>query len=112
MTRVGDDAVRLGDTILRTAHPLPRGDKLLLAVQTEKLVIDGGDRRDDVNRLSCHVTEVLYQGESLRVFATLADGTAISLRQPGGHDARRRIPEPGAPMSVVLDPQDTIVVPA
>jgi putative spermidine/putrescine transport system ATP-binding protein len=112
VTRVGDDAVRLGDTVLRTAHPLPRGDKLLLAVQTEKLVIDSDDRREGVNRLACRVTEVLYQGESLRVFATLADGTAISLRQPGGHDARRRIPEPGAPMNVVLDPQDTIVVPA
>jgi putative spermidine/putrescine transport system ATP-binding protein len=112
VTRAGEDAVRLGDAVLRTAHPLPRGDKLLLAVQTEKLVIDGDDRRDAVNRLSCRVTEVLYQGESLRVFATLADGTAISLRQPGSHDARRRIPEPGAPMSVVLDPQDTIVVPA
>jgi putative spermidine/putrescine transport system ATP-binding protein len=112
VTRAGDNAVRLGDTVLRTAHPLPRGDKLLLAVQTEKLVIDSGDSRDGVNRLACRVTEVLYQGESLRVFATLADGTAISLRQPGGHDSRRRIPEPGAPMSVVLDPQDTIVVPA
>ncbi|MDR6407222.1 UNVERIFIED_ORG: putative spermidine/putrescine transport system ATP-binding protein [Burkholderia sp. 1595] len=112
VTRAGDDAVRLGETVLRTAHPLPRGDKLLLAVQTEKLVIDNGDARDGVNRLSCRVTEVLYQGESLRVFAALADGTAISLRQPGGHDARRRIPQPGAQMSVTLDPQDTIVVPA
>ncbi|MFM0171621.1 ABC transporter ATP-binding protein [Paraburkholderia sediminicola] len=113
VTRAGDDAVRLGDTVLRTAHPLPHGNKLLLAVQTEKLVIDGGgERNDGVNRLSCRVTEVLYQGESLRVFAALADGTAISLRQPGGHDARRRIPEPGAQMSVTLDPQDTIVVPA
>jgi putative spermidine/putrescine transport system ATP-binding protein len=112
VTRAGDDAVRLGETVLRTAHPLPRGDKLLLAVQTEKLVIDNGDARDGVNRLSCRVTEVLYQGESLRVFAALADGTAISLRQPGGHDARRRIPQPGAHMSVTLDPQDTIVVPA
>jgi putative spermidine/putrescine transport system ATP-binding protein len=73
---------------------------------------DGNGRNDGVNRLSCRVTEVLYQGESLRVFAALADGTAISLRQPGGHDARRRIPEPGAQMSVTLDPQDTIVVPA
>jgi putative spermidine/putrescine transport system ATP-binding protein len=112
VTRAGDDAVRLGDTVLRTAHPLPRGDKLLLAVQTEKLVIDSGDATNGVNRLSCRVTEVLYQGESLRVFAALADGTPISLRQPGSHDARRRIPEPGAQMSVALDPQDTIVVPA
>jgi putative spermidine/putrescine transport system ATP-binding protein len=112
VTRAGNDAVRLGDTVLRTAHPLPSGDKLLLAVQTEKLVIDGENRHANANRLSCRVTEVLYQGESLRVFAALADGTAISLRQPGGHDARRRIPAPGASMTVALDPQDTIVVSA
>jgi putative spermidine/putrescine transport system ATP-binding protein len=112
VTRAGDDAVRLGDTILRTAHPLPRGEKLLLAVQTEKLVIDGDNRHAHANRLSCRVTEVLYQGESLRVFAALADGTPISLRQPGSHEARKRIPAPGASMTVALDPQDTIVVSA
>jgi putative spermidine/putrescine transport system ATP-binding protein len=111
--RAGDDAVRLGDTTLRTTHPLPRADKLLLAMQTEKLVIDGsGDEQAGANRLSCRVTEVLYQGESLRVFALLADGTTISLRQPGSHEARLRVPPVGSPMSVVLDPHDTIVVPA
>src|SRR5258705_2139744 len=102
VSRAGDDAVKLGETVLRTAHPLPRGDKLLLAVQTEKLVIDGNDAQANVNRLSCRVTEVLYQGESLRVFATLADRTAISLRQPCNYEARKRIPEPGAPMTVAL----------
>ena len=112
VTRAGDDAVTLGNTVLRTAHPLPRGEKLLLAVQTEKLVIDNTPGTAHVNRLVCRVTEVLYQGESLRVFATLADGTAISLRQPGSHEARQRIPVAGAEMTVVLDPQDTIVVPA
>jgi putative spermidine/putrescine transport system ATP-binding protein len=114
VSRAGDDAVRLGDAVLRTAHPLPRGENLLLAVQTEKLVIDGTEAQNgaQTNRLSCRVTEVLYQGESLRVFAALADGTAISLRQPGSHEARRRIPSPGAHMTVALDPQDTIVVPA
>jgi len=112
VTRAGDDAVKLGSVVLRTAHPLPPGEKLLLAVQTEKLVIDGGYERPGVNKLVCRVSEVLYQGESLRVFATLADGTPISLRQPGSHDARQRIPAPGAEMTVLLDPQDTIVVPA
>lgn len=112
VSRAGDDAVRLGDAVLRTAHPLPRADRLLLAVQTEKLVIDDGDAHAGTNRLSCRVTEVLYQGESLRVFAALADGTSISLRQPGGHGARRRVPSPGGQMTVALDPQDTIVVPA
>jgi putative spermidine/putrescine transport system ATP-binding protein len=112
VTRAGDDAVRLGDAVLRCAEPLPNADKLLLAVQTEKLVIDSGDAPPDANRLCARVTEVLYQGESLRVFAKLADGTALSLRQPGNHDARHRIPAPGSPVSVALSPRDTIVVPA
>jgi len=110
--REGEHAVRLGEAVLHTSAPLPRGDKLLLAVQTEKLVIDDGTAPAGANRLSARVTEVLYQGESLRVFATLPDGTALSLRQPGNHDARQRIPPPGASVSVVLDPRDTIVVPA
>lgn len=112
VARAGDDAVRLGDAVLRTAYPLPSAEKLLLAVQTEKLVIDGGDASSDTNRLTARVTEVLYQGESLRVFAALADGTTVSLRQPGNHDARRRVPPPGASVSVALSPRDTIVVPA
>ena len=112
VARAGEDAVKLGDTVLRTAYPLPREDRLLLAVQTEKLVIDAGDAPGDANRLSARVTEVLYQGESLRVFAALADGTVVSLRQPGNHAARQRIPPPGAPLSVALSPRDTIVVAA
>ncbi|MBU6488453.1 MAG: ABC transporter ATP-binding protein [Burkholderiales bacterium] len=110
--RAGDDAVRLGDAVLRTAYPLPRADKLLLAVQTEKLVIDTGDAPPDANRLSARVTEVLYQGESLRVFAALGDGTILSLRQPGNHASRQRVPPPSTPLRVALSPRDTIIVPA
>ncbi len=112
VTRANGEAVRLGETVLHTAHPLPHGERLMLAVQTERLVIDDGQPHEGANRLSCRVTEVLYQGESLRVFAALADGTAISLRQLSSHHARRRIPPPGEMMTVLLDPQDTIIVPA
>ncbi|CAG9203852.1 Spermidine/putrescine import ATP-binding protein PotA [Burkholderia gladioli] len=112
VTRAGTDMVRLGDSVLRASAPLPHADTLLLAVQTEKLVIADAGTPSTANRLSARVTEVLYQGESLRVFATLPDGTALSLRQPGNHEARQRIPAPGAAISVALDPRDTIVVPA
>jgi putative spermidine/putrescine transport system ATP-binding protein len=112
VVRAEGDAVRLGDAVLRTAYPLPRADRLLLAVQTEKLVIDAGDTPPETNRFTARVTEVLYQGESLRVFAALPDGTTVSLRQPGNHEARRRVPPPGASVAVALSPRDTIVVPA
>ncbi|WP_019938019.1 ABC transporter ATP-binding protein [Bordetella sp. FB-8] len=112
VTRADDNAVRLGEAVLRTSEPVPRADKLLLAVQTEKLVIETPDTPPDANRLSMRVTEVLYQGESLRVFATLEDGTPLSLRQPGNYAARQRIPQPGALIDVALSPRDTIIVPA
>ena len=92
VSRVDTEAVRLGETVLRTAHPLPPGDRLMLAVQTERLVIDDGQSHDGANRLSCRVTEVLYQGESLRVFAALADGTAFGhISSQVVHSSRRRV---------------------
>jgi putative spermidine/putrescine transport system ATP-binding protein len=41
----------------------------------------------------------------------LPDGTALSLRQPSHHEAYRRIPPPGEPITVTLHPEDTIIVP-
>lgn len=111
VARVDSETVRLGESVLRTVHPLPSGERLQLAVQTEKLRIHDPRDGDNTNLLRCRVTEVLYQGESLRIFATLPDGSPISLRQPGGHSSRQRIPPPGKEMQVALDPQDTIIVP-
>jgi putative spermidine/putrescine transport system ATP-binding protein len=111
VTRAGSHEVRLGDVALRSARPLPAGSELLLALQTEKLLIDDGHRDAAVNRLHCRVTEIVYQGESLKIFATLPDGICLSLRQPGHHAARMQIPAIGQSMTVVLDPEDTIVVP-
>jgi putative spermidine/putrescine transport system ATP-binding protein len=113
--RAGPAEVRLGNLTLRSARELPPGEKLLLALQTEKLLIDdgrGSTAGGALNRINCRVTEVVYQGESLRVFAVLDDGTAISLRQPAHHAARLQIPEVGQSMIAVLAPEDTIIVPA
>src|SRR5882672_5271333 len=57
------------------------------------------------------VTDVVYQGESLRIFLALPDGTALSLRQPSHHEAYRRIPRLGGSLTVTLHPEDTIIVP-
>ncbi|WGF89730.1 ABC transporter ATP-binding protein [Marinivivus vitaminiproducens] len=110
VTPAGPDAVRLGGVTIRTARPLPAASsRLFLALQTEKLLI--GDAVDGANRLAGRVTEIVYQGESSRVFVTLADGSSISLRQPSHHLARRHVPAVGEPITVTLHPEDTIVVP-
>jgi putative spermidine/putrescine transport system ATP-binding protein len=109
--RVDKDSVALGPSILRSARPIPNGEALILAIHSEKLLIDDGSGDASRNRLTGTVTDIVYQGESLRIFLALPDGTALSLRQPSHHEAYRRIPPVGGPLTVTLHPEDTIIVP-
>ena len=97
--------------MLRTSRPIPAAGDLLLAVQTEKLLIDGETGSAGRNQFSGRVRDVVYQGESLRIFITLDDGSTLSLRQPSHYEATIRIPPIGGILNVSLHPQDTIVVP-
>ena len=109
--RIDSGSVALGPAILRSARPIPNGDALILAVHSEKLLIDDGAADAARNRLTGTVTDVVYQGESLRIFLALPDGTALSLRQPSHHEAYRHIPPLGGSLTVTLHPEDTIIVP-
>ena len=83
----------------------------MLAVHSEKLLIADGVADAALNRLTGKVTDIVYQGESLRVFLQLADGTCLSLRQPSHYQASRLLPPVGGELTVTLHPEDTIVVP-
>ncbi len=109
--RIDAGSVALGPVILRSARIIPNGDALMLAVHSEKLLIDDGAGDTARNRLTGTVTDIVYQGESLRIFLALPDGTALSLRQPSHHEAYRRIPPVGGSLTVTLHPEDTIIVP-
>jgi putative spermidine/putrescine transport system ATP-binding protein len=109
--RIDAGSVALGPAILRSARAIPNGDALILAVHSEKLLIDDGVSDAGRNRLTGTVTDIVYQGESLRIFLALPDGTALSLRQPSHHEAYRRIPPVGGSLTVTLHPEDTIIVP-
>ena len=110
--RAGPDLVSLAGVPLRTSRPLPPSGPLVLAIQTEKLLIEDGTGSAARNRFRGRVTDVVYQGESLRVFLALDDGTGLILRQPSHYEAARRIPPVGQPLDLSLHPEDTIVVPA
>jgi len=109
--RLDGSSVALGLSVLRSTRPIPDGDEPMLAVHSEKLLIDDGAGDAGRNRLTGKVTDIVYQGESLRVFLQLADGTSLSLRQPSHYEAARRIPPLGGELTVTLHPEDTIVVP-
>ena len=109
--RIDASSVALGPVVLRSARIVPTAEALMLAVHSEKLLIDGDDADAACNRLTGKVTDVVYQGESLRIFLELPDGTSLSLRQPSHYAAARRIPPIGDALTVRLHPEDTIVVP-
>jgi len=111
VTRIDEHTVQLGTHTLRSAMPIAPHAELLLAIQTQKLLIDDGQHEPDINRLPCRVMEAVYQGDSLRLFLELEDGTSISMRQPSHHTALQKIPPLGERLSVVLHPEDTIIVP-
>lgn len=110
--RAGPDVVSLGSARLRTARPLPASGALVLALQTEKLVLAEDGPADAMNRFAGTVTDVVYQGESLRVFVRLDDGSAVSFRQASHHLGRRGLPSAGQAVGLLLHPEDTIVVAA
>ena len=83
----------------------------MLAVHSEKLLIDDGAQDAACNRLTGTVTDVVYQGESLRIFLELPDGASLSLRQPSHHAPSPKVPPAGSDLTVTLHPEDTIVVP-
>ncbi len=110
-TRIGGDRIQIGNDALVSARPLPAGGELYLSVQTEKLLIDDGNQPDCVNRMTGKVTDVVYQGDSLRVYLQLANGVNLTLRQPSHYTAARQIPVIGQQLQLALHPEDTIVVP-
>ena len=109
--RRGDEhTVLLGETPLRTALSVPRGETLRLVVHSEKLVVaDLG--LSGMNLLDATVTDTLYQGESIRVFVSLAGVGELSFRLPSNHAGRALLKAPGERISLALHPEDTIVVP-
>jgi putative spermidine/putrescine transport system ATP-binding protein len=107
--RIDASSVALGPVVLRSARTVPAAETLMLAVHSEKLLIDADDAT--CNRLTGKVTDVVYQGESLRIFLSLPDGTSLSLRQPSHYAAAQKIPPVGGELTVGLHPEDTIVVP-
>jgi len=109
--RIDASSVALGPAILKSARAIPDGEALMLAVHSEKLLIADGVADAALNRLTGKVTDIVYQGESLRVFLQLADGTSLSLRQPSHYQASRLLPPVGGELTVTLHPEDTIVVP-
>jgi putative spermidine/putrescine transport system ATP-binding protein len=108
--RAGEREVRLAGRVLRTRRPVPNAEPIFLAVRTEKLLLDGAAGRDDVNRLVGRVKRSVYQGESVRLFVELGDGSEVSLRRMCERGGSAGLPAEGEEIGLTLPPENTVVV--
>jgi putative spermidine/putrescine transport system ATP-binding protein len=111
LQRSSDNGLTLGATALRTTRPVPASGNVLLALQSEKLLLDNDSSGPEWNRLRGRVADIVFQGESLKVFVDLDGGPTVSLRQPSHHEGNLSLPPIGSPIMMRLHPEDTIVVP-
>jgi len=111
VTRDGANSVSLAGTTLRSAYPIPQGEKLYLALHSEKLIVSDPSADHGMNRLRGKVIEALYQGESIRVFLQLNSGQTLSFRLPANHSGRAQLRAPGEEIEIALHPEDTVIVP-
>ncbi|MCA1971349.1 MAG: ABC transporter ATP-binding protein [Caenispirillum sp.] len=96
--------LRLGDL------PPAGGAGYSLLLRPEKLDIVGDETDPDYNLLDGTVDEVVYQGETMLVYVTLADGQRIALRRGTRQRALELVPEVGRPVRLGLHPEDTVLV--
>lgn len=80
-----------------------------LVVRPEKLVLLSGPP-EGLNVISGRVSDVVYQGDSVRIHVVLADGSTLVVRQPSRQDIMDSLPGIGDPIQLGMHPKDTIIV--
>jgi putative spermidine/putrescine transport system ATP-binding protein len=110
---VEQGVVRLGSQTLTLEAPAGADGARHLMVRPERLRLlpagesSGGDPTD--NRLSGHVRTVVFQGDSLLLQVTLAQGHGLSVRT-GIREPGAAALQPGAPIALALAARDGVLL--
>jgi putative spermidine/putrescine transport system ATP-binding protein len=106
---VTDSVVRWRDQTITPASK-PADGAWLLVLRAEKLML--GAEVPDMNMLDAEVTEIVYQGDSIRIDLRLLGGEAVTLREFTRSGRAMAWPSAGDRVRLALDPADTLLVPA
>ena len=63
-----------------------------------------------MNTFSATVSELVYQGESFLLYATLKDGTEVSVRGANRSGTFARLPQRGDTIRLGLEATDTVII--
>ena len=81
-------------------------------IRPERLKIQTGTMSDGSNSFEGIVSDVVYQGDSFALYATLPDGQSVSLRGVIRSSTLSALPKVGAPIKLYLEREDTILISA
>jgi putative spermidine/putrescine transport system ATP-binding protein len=97
-------------TRLKIAEALPPGSTALLLVRPEKLILSDGPLGPDVNAFKGVVKDAVFQGESVLLNVTLADGHEIQTRIPNRQIECRAIPDAGSAIQLGIAAADSLLI--
>ncbi len=98
-----------GQTLRVASAPANPGPAVLM-LRPQQLRIVHGAAPPELNVFPATLVSVIYQGDSLLVQATLADGSAISARCAADRETLQGMPQPGAALQLGLRVADTVVL--
>jgi putative spermidine/putrescine transport system ATP-binding protein len=99
---------RFNGVPLALGSPPSRHGRHLLMIRPERLAILDQPAEEGVNVLTATVKAAIYQGDSVLVHASLADGSLVSVRMNG----TARLPLVGESLDLGLHAVDTYLLPA
>ncbi|MEO1680962.1 MAG: ABC transporter ATP-binding protein [Pseudomonadota bacterium] len=105
-----DGALMAAGTSLKTTRPVPESSALSLMVRPERVQIVANGAADGMNVFEAAVTDLVYQGESFLLYATLKDGTDLAVRGANRTGTFADLPKSGERVRLGLDPGDTVII--
>jgi putative spermidine/putrescine transport system ATP-binding protein len=109
VTRQGAAVIHAGAP-LTLAEPPPEGDRLLLMIRPERVKLAAGSTAENANRFAATVSDIVYQGDSFLMYATLAGGAEVTVRGVVRSATIAALPTTGATVTLSLEPEDTVLI--
>jgi putative spermidine/putrescine transport system ATP-binding protein len=107
---VADGECRFAGRPLTLPEPPAGSGRRQLMIRPERLRLLSEDGDAGANVFEAKVAGLVYQGDSYVLQATLADGSAVSLRGISSGAALASLPSAGAAIRLGLAPEDTVLL--
>ncbi len=103
------DKITYNGVPLKTSRPVPDAASLVLMLRPERVRLATKTTKT-VNEFQATASELVYQGDSYLMYATMPDGTEISLRGAIRQGTVAALPKIGDHVTLALEPGDTVLI--